>query len=254
MIDIEKLQYPIGRFISPAKITNNDIESWTNDMKTLPDRISELCKDLSKEEFNQKYRKGGWTIRQILFHITDSHLHSYIRFKWALTEHRPLIKAYDEVAWAELADAKNIEPQQAIEDIHFIQRKLAHLINNIQAENFNKSFIHPENQQEIRLDYQVGMYAWHGKHHAAHIQAAIQDPVIDYIPIDCGIYDELVLLAMHNTPINLLKNKIHYKEGITIKDLVTENKNEYLILSNDEKIRLDQITSLKGSTLLIVDQ
>jgi transcriptional antiterminator Rof (Rho-off)/uncharacterized damage-inducible protein DinB len=246
-----QLRYPIGQNVYPDPITQNHIEKWSESIASLPSRLYELCKNLNTKSFNNKYRKGSWNITQLLFHLTDSHTHSYIRFKWTLTENKPVIKPYLEKEWADLQDAINVDPFETIEELRIIHRRIVRVIKILSEDDLQKTFIHPEANEEISLKQLISTYSWHGNHHLAHINLAINNPVIDYIPIDCNFYDELVLLAMRKTPIKIKLNNFIEDTLVSINDIVTTKKEEFLMLSDGRKIRLDDIQGLNGSELII---
>ena len=140
---LEQLKYPIGQFKCPEIITSYHLKSWIDVLEQFPSKLKDLVKHLDDKQLDTAYRPGGWTVRQVVHHVSDSHHHSYIRFKWALTEDKPIIKYYYEQLWAELPDAKYAPIQ---------------------------SFIHPEHNEEVVLKKNIGIYAWHSNHHYAHIE------------------------------------------------------------------------------------
>lgn len=168
--DLEQLRYPIGQFKCPNPITSADISKWIITLETFPIKLEALVKHLTKSQLDTPYRPGGWTIRQTVHHVSDSHHHSYTRFKWALTEDTPLIKAYNEVKWAELSDSKTAPIQMSIEHLKAVHYKLVVLLRSLSNTDLKKRFIHPETNAEVFLDYNIGNYAWHSKHHYAHIE------------------------------------------------------------------------------------
>ncbi len=167
---LEKLKYPIGQFECPTNITKQHIENWISVLENFPNRIENLVKDLTDSQLDTVYRPDGWTVRQVVHHISDSHHHSYNRFKWALTEDKPLIKAYFEDRWAELIDSKTAPIGMSINHIKAIHFKLVYLLKTLSQDDLNKSFIHPETNSEVLLSYNIGNYAWHSNHHYAHIE------------------------------------------------------------------------------------
>ncbi|WP_406684176.1 putative metal-dependent hydrolase [Seonamhaeicola sp. MEBiC1930] len=167
---LEQLKYPIGPFECPSPITENHIKEWISVLEKFPIRFEVLVKYLTKEQLDTRYRPDGWTIRQVVHHVSDSHHHSYTRFKWALTEDKPVIKAYNEADWAELHDSKNDPIQMSLEHIKAVHYKLVNLLKGLTDEDLNKSFIHPETNSEVLLSYNIGNYAWHSNHHYAHIE------------------------------------------------------------------------------------
>ena len=168
--EFEELKYPIGKFDCPNNITQGQIESWISILEHFPNRLENLVKDLSDNQLDTPYRPDGWTIRQVVHHLADSHHHSYTRFKWALTEEKPVIKAYSEQHWAELADAKIAPIEMSLQHLRAIHYKLVYLLKLLSMDDFNKSFIHPETNSEVLLKQNLGLYAWHSNHHYAHIE------------------------------------------------------------------------------------
>ena len=130
--------------------------------------------DLTDSQLDTPYRPGGWTVRQVVHHIADSHHHSYTRFKWTLTEDKPLIKAYEEKHWAELEDAKTMPIQPSLDYLSALHIKLVILIESMTEAQFQRTYIHPEGNVEVDLNEQVSKYAWHGAHHYAHIESLIR--------------------------------------------------------------------------------
>lgn len=164
-----ELKYPIGIANVPKEITQENITSWIQTIETLPQRLSKLVQHLNQEQLNTPYRPGGWSIRQVLHHIGDSHANSYIRFKWALTEDKPVIKAYFEERWADLEDTKNAPVSLALDFITGLHAKMAYLFKGLTPSQFEKTFVHPETGDEITLKKNIGIYAWHSEHHYQHI-------------------------------------------------------------------------------------
>ena len=167
---IEKLKYPIGKFHCPSPITEADIQHGIDVLEKFPTRLEVLVKQLDNEQLNTRYRPDGWTIRQVVHHVSDSHHHSYIRFKWALTEDRPVIKYYYEKEWAELNDAKNAPIKMSLDHLKAIHVKLVYLLRSLSDTALNKTFIHPEHNEETSLKENILKYAWHSQHHYAHIK------------------------------------------------------------------------------------
>ncbi|WP_298546749.1 YfiT family bacillithiol transferase [uncultured Aquimarina sp.] len=164
------LQYPIGEFKCPKTITKEHISDWISDIEELPKKISDLVSDFSEEQLETPYRSGGWTARQVIHHIHDSHHNGYIRFKWALTEDKPVIKAYYEDRWAELFDTKSAPIHLSLDLIKALHAKWVYFLKGLSDNELEKVFIHPEGTVEISLAEDIGIYAWHGNHHLAHLQ------------------------------------------------------------------------------------
>ena len=168
--ELEQLKYPIGTFDCPNTITQEQIESWISILEHFPSRLERLVKDLTNKQLDTPYRREGWTVRQVVHHLADSHHHSYTRFKWALTEEKPVIKAYNEKSWAELPDAKTAPIEMSLNHLKAIHYKLVYLLKSISFDHLNKCFIHPETNEEVVLKQNIGIYEWHSNHHYAHIE------------------------------------------------------------------------------------
>ena len=166
--DATDLRYPIGRYEAPGDITKATRDEWIRELELLPGNLREAVAGLSDVQLDTAYRPDGWTVRQVVHHVPDSHMNSYVRFRLALTEHAPAIKAYEEGAWAELSDARlsPIEPSLLLLD--GLHRRFTALLRSLTPDDFARTFRHPELGQ-IRLDWTLGLYAWHGRHHVAHI-------------------------------------------------------------------------------------
>ncbi|WP_338356294.1 YfiT family bacillithiol transferase [Yeosuana marina] len=169
-LELEKLKYPIGKFDCPNNISQSNIEDWIFILEQFPKRLENLVKNLSNEQLDTVYRPNGWTVRQVVHHVSDSHHHSYTRFKWALTEDKPVIKAYYEDRWADFEDSRTAPIDMSIQHIKAIHFKLVYLLKQLSENDLNKSFIHPETKKQVVLKENIGMYAWHSNHHYSHIE------------------------------------------------------------------------------------
>ena len=165
---LEQLKYPIGKAKIPEVITEMDIQKWIKILDSFPRKMRLITKNLSEEQLDTPYRPDGWTIRQVVHHVVDSHYNSYIRFKWTLTEDRPVIKDYHEANWAELIDYK-APIDLSLNALDSLHAKLVYLLKRLSPEDLKRSFIHPESQQEVSLEKNIGIYAWHSQHHYSHI-------------------------------------------------------------------------------------
>ena len=167
--EIEFLRYPIGKFKLSETIDPTSLKEAIDTLKKFPNLIFMAVSPFSKQELDTPYRPGGWTVRQLVHHCADSHVNAYIRFKLALTEKNPVIKPYDEGAWASLSDALlPIEGSlQLIKVIHF---KWTTLLDTIKPDDFERTFYHPEKKKSQTLAEVTFLYAWHSMHHLAHIQ------------------------------------------------------------------------------------
>jgi hypothetical protein len=169
-MNIETLKHPIGQANIPEKITKKNIEDWISVLERFPQELEFLIRDLSDNQLEIPYREGGWSIRQVVHHCYDSHHNSYTRFKWALTEDKPLIKAYFEEKWAELHDSKSGPIFLTIDALKALHAKWVYLLNGLSNLELEKSFIHPSENNEVSLKENIGIYAWHCQHHYSHIE------------------------------------------------------------------------------------
>ncbi|MEH7417964.1 bacillithiol transferase BstA [Neobacillus drentensis] len=160
-------RYPIGKFDFNGEITNEVTSGWIKQIEELPGLLKEAVKGLNKEQLDTPYRAGGWTIQQVVHHLADSHMNAYIRFKLALTEDNPVIKPYEEGKWAELPDSK-LSIDISLELLEALHKRLVSLLLHLGLTDIKKTFIHPESG-EVSVGRNIGMYAWHGRHHLAHI-------------------------------------------------------------------------------------
>ena len=172
-IDINKLQYPIGHFIYPDQVTQGIVSKWIRILEELPVTLENLVKHLSDEQLETPYRPGGWTVRQLVHHIADSHHHSYTRFKWALTEDEPLIKAYEEKEWSSLFDAKTAPIELSLFYLKALHAKMVFLLCGLSSEDLDKCYVHPDGNTKVTVKENIGKYAWHSQHHCAHIQGLL---------------------------------------------------------------------------------
>lgn len=167
--NIELLKYPIGKFIAPASVSSDQIASWIGELEALPSRIREAVVGLNDEQLDTSYRPGGWTLRQVIHHIPDSHMNAYIRFKLAVTQDHPTILPYMEDRWAELEDGKNAPIAVSLDLIESIHKRWTMFLRSLNEAQFSRTYFHPENQKTFILHNVLGMYAWHGEHHLQHI-------------------------------------------------------------------------------------
>ena len=166
---MDPLRYPIGKANIPKTISRNDINNWIQIIEDHPKKMKALVKNLNKVQLDTPYRDDGWTIRQVVHHLGDSHLNSYIRFKWTLTENKPIIKAYFEDRWADLLDTKSGPLDLALDFLTVLHAKWVYLLKSLKEDDLSKRFVHPETNTEVSLAKNIGIYAWHCEHHYAHI-------------------------------------------------------------------------------------
>jgi len=170
-LELDSLKYPIGKFSAPADIDDELIESCINDIAAFPAKLRNEVAGLSPSQLDTHYRPGGWTIRQVVHHCADSHMNSWMRFKLALTEDKPVIRPYYEDRWAELPDSKIMDIEPALLLLDALHTKWVYLLRSLTNADLSKVFIHPEHGKEYKLDVVICLYAWHCNHHLAHISS-----------------------------------------------------------------------------------
>jgi hypothetical protein len=171
-MNIEKLKFQIGKFEKPTIITKDLLNKWISEISTFPERLLKEVLNLTGEQLDTPYRPEGWTIRQVVHHCADSHMNSFICLKLTLTEEQPTIKPYYEERWAELTDTKNMSIKSSLKMIEGIHERWVVLLNSLTDRQLGREFIHPEHGKTFRVDENIGAYAWHCKHHLAHITEA----------------------------------------------------------------------------------
>jgi hypothetical protein len=172
-LDPEKVRYPLGNFDPPQHITPAVIKKWIHEIERLPVQLSAAVKNLTKKQLNTPYRDEGWTVRQVIHHLGDSHLNAYIRVKLALTEEHPTIKPYDQKAWAMLPDYELFAVKDSLKLLELLHRRWVVLLKTLKPVQWDRTFYHPESGTIIILKKSLGLYAWHGRHHLAQIKALI---------------------------------------------------------------------------------
>lgn len=167
---METFRYPIGKYIEQP-FSDNQLKEWLLDIEALPQHIEYAITNLDAQQLDTPYREGGWTVQQLVHHVADSHMNAYIRFKLGLTEDNPSIKPYDEKAWADMNDTKHIPINVSITLLYALHKRWYEIIKHISPEEWKRTVFHPEHKKEMTLWYLLGMYAWHSRHHVAHITA-----------------------------------------------------------------------------------
>ena len=162
------LQYPIGRFEWRGQNSADDRRRLIDGIDQTPANLRAAVEDLSEQQLDTPYRPGGWTVRQVTHHVPDSHMNAYIRFRLALTEDEPTIKPYDESRWAELADARTAPVETSLVLLEALHLRWAMLLRSLSEADFARQFRHPE-MGIVSLDKNLALYAWHGRHHVAHV-------------------------------------------------------------------------------------
>ena len=166
------LRYPIGPFLPAEPVTPQQVDGWIDAIAALPADLRRVVSRLSERQLDTPYRPGGWTVRQVVHHLPDSHVNSFVRFKWALTERRPLIKAYDEKGWAELPDYRG-PIADSLDMLEALHGRWTSLLRDLRWPELQREFVHPESGSST-LAVTVGAYAWHGRHHLAHIERLVE--------------------------------------------------------------------------------
>ena len=162
------LRYPVGKYESKVTLTQAERDVAIDQIAGLPRALREAIQGLTQQQLDSSYRPGGWTVRQVVHHLPDSHMNAYVRFKLALTEDEPTIKPYDEARWANLADSRETPIEVSLAMLDALHRRWVILLRSTQPDDFSRRLRHPERGIET-LDNKLGEYAWHGRHHVAHI-------------------------------------------------------------------------------------
>jgi len=178
-MDIEQLKYPTGKY-SPGEINMEMVESWIEELKSFPERLSKALEGIDDDSLMYTYRPEGWNIQQLVHHLADSHMNSITRFKWTLTEDHPTIKPYFEDRWAMLHDVKVVPIQASLDILRGVHVRLSSLLTSMNETDFARTFVHPEHGETMNLSYLTGMYAWHGNHHLAHINNALKSKKVTW--------------------------------------------------------------------------
>lgn len=166
--ELERLRYPIGRFRPQPELTEAERNERIDRIAALPAEVRAAVAGLTDEQLDTPYRPGGWTVRQVVHHLPDSHMNAYVRFKLAATEDEPAIKAYQEAAWAELADGRTADIEVSLALLDALHRRWTLFLRSLAATDFARAFRHPE-LGPVTLDTNLQLYAWHCRHHVAHI-------------------------------------------------------------------------------------
>ncbi len=165
------LRYPIGRADTTIAGTPERRRAWIDDIVRGPDALRAAVAGLSPGQLDTPYRPGGWTVRQVVHHVPDSHANAYIRFKQALTQEMPTIMAYDEAKWAELADSQTVPIDVSLAMLDSLTQRWVALLRSMQPQEFARGYEHPEHHRRFTLDEALNIYSWHSRHHVAHITA-----------------------------------------------------------------------------------
>jgi len=167
------LRYPVGEFRFPDSVSTEELATFIDQIEETPARMRAAISGLSDTQLDRPYRPGGWTVRQLAHHVPDSHMNSYVRVRLALTEEEPVIKPYEEKRWAELADARTLPVAPSLALLESLHARWVPLLRSLSAADWKRCFRHPE-LGLVSLENNAALYAWHGRHHVAHITALRQ--------------------------------------------------------------------------------
>lgn len=168
MNDTDALRYPIGPFQPGSDFTPEERAAFIEEIARFPAELRVAVEGLSEEELDRPYREGGWTVRQVVHHVPDSHLQGYVRFKLAVTEVTPTIKTYGQAEWGDLADARLAPVEISLDLLDALHERWAFFLRSLSEEELQRSYLHPD-LGELTLETTLQLYAWHGKHHLAHV-------------------------------------------------------------------------------------
>jgi hypothetical protein len=169
----DQMRYPVGKFQAPVSYTAQDVRKWITTIREFPGRVRQATIGLNEKQLDTPYRTGGWSLRQVVHHVADSHMNSLLRFKWALAEENPTIKPYEEADWALLPDYRlPVEPSlKLLDGLH--QHWVA-LLEGFSEDDWDRTFVHPATGDTNHLKKALALYAWHCRHHLAHITETIK--------------------------------------------------------------------------------
>jgi uncharacterized damage-inducible protein DinB len=171
----DALSYPIGRFHRQPTYTPEERQAFIDRLAAQPAALAAALAALTPEQVEQPYRPGGWTVRQVVHHVADSHMNMFIRVKLALSEAEPTIKPYDQDAWVQHTDVAAVSPSVSIALLAALHERIVALLRTLTAEQFARVLMHPETGRQT-IEQVVALYAWHGDHHIAHVRGASQAP------------------------------------------------------------------------------
>ncbi len=172
---LEDLKFPIGPFKMPENVTSEILNNWIAEIQQLPNELINVVQNLSKKELKLIYRPNGWNIKQVVHHLADSHANALIRYKLTLTEENPTIKPYAEDLWAELVDSLDDDISYSLLLLKGLHHKWHLLLVSMDENHWERTYFHPQSKKTVALKEMIGLYAWHGKHHVAHIKQALEN-------------------------------------------------------------------------------
>ncbi len=164
----EDPRYPIGKYL-PKDFDDHQKDQWLSDIRFLPDALEHSLLNLDEQQIQTAYREGGWTIHELVHHVADSHMNAYIRFKLGYTESNPTIRPYNEKLWAKLSDVQILPVNISITLLFALHKRWYEFLKSFSSDDWNKTLYHPDHKKDLSLWYFLGLYAWHGRHHTAHI-------------------------------------------------------------------------------------
>lgn len=167
----KNLSFPIGEYVIPKEITAGHLRAWTEMIEELPEQLEKILSRLTEDQLNTPYRPGGWTVKELIHHLADSHMNAYIRLKLGMSEDNPTIKPYDQDAWVDMPDSE-MPAAVSLAIIRGIHARWVYVLKPFQ--DWGRTIFHPELKTSMRLDELTGMYAWHGAHHLAHIKGLVE--------------------------------------------------------------------------------
>ena len=161
-------RYPVGTFTFLPDIPHDGRRASIREIADAPRALRAAAAGLTDAQLETPYRPEGWTVRQVIHHVPDSHMNAYVRFKLALTEDRPVIKPYDEAAWAQVADTARTPVEVSLTLLDALHHRWVVLLESLEATDYARELVHPQHGP-VTLDWMLQLYAWHGRHHAAHV-------------------------------------------------------------------------------------
>jgi hypothetical protein len=172
-LELNALRYPIGEMPTPLITTDEERQNWIADIEKLPEQLRQAVQNLPNRYLDTVYRPEGWTVRQVVHHVADSHINAYIRLKNTLTEDNPTIKPYEEQLWAELPDSE-LPVEMSLQIIQNVHLRMVTILRGLVPINFERTFFHPGSKKTFNLGTLCAMYSWHGQHHLAHIENLVK--------------------------------------------------------------------------------
>lgn len=175
-MNLESLKYPVGKWSKPDNYSEAKLKSWVEDIRSFPAELSKLLMQANEDTYSKRYRPEGWTLRQLVHHVVDSHMNGYIRQKLAYTESNPTISPYLEAAWADLDDVKTVSPMASLRMLQALHLRWSVFLDSLDSEALERSYFHPEHNRAISIKESIHMYAWHSRHHLAHVKLVLTNP------------------------------------------------------------------------------